>query len=292
MAVCPPFPREGLPASAGTILIVDYHPEIATLAKTALSRAGFEVLTARDGEQALTLVEAQPHLDVVLTEALLPPPISGAEVVAGIKKSSASTTVMYITGDSDQPLDPKIPLLKKPFRASMLVRRVQAVFEERRRAAEQLEKSWQSFKKPSEMSVQLMSDLASSVSVLQHNLAQVELLPPPAEGPVIELGLQLPHVPVQLDELVDARFEHTTRPGCLEEELLKEVRAAGEQYRAASMVYKQAIIDSEHVGWKLDAEAIYALQAKGRAAHQACKRYFAAVQECWDARPRPPSERY
>ncbi|HTZ82051.1 MAG TPA: response regulator [Candidatus Acidoferrales bacterium] len=67
-----------------TILLVDDSKFLRLATERALARAGYDVLTADDGEQALrTAREKRPH--VILLDMLLPK-ISGLDVLKALKK--------------------------------------------------------------------------------------------------------------------------------------------------------------------------------------------------------------
>jgi two-component system, OmpR family, KDP operon response regulator KdpE len=65
------------------VLVVDDEPQILRTLKTNLNARGYEVLTARDGESALTLA-ARKHPEVVILDLGLPG-IDGVEVISGLR---------------------------------------------------------------------------------------------------------------------------------------------------------------------------------------------------------------
>ena len=83
--------------SAGTVLVVDDVSANVELLKTLLTREGYTVLTAADGEQALEMV-AREHPDLVLMDVLMPK-LSGFQVCERIKqdKTTRLTPVVLIT---------------------------------------------------------------------------------------------------------------------------------------------------------------------------------------------------
>ncbi|MQA31329.1 MAG: response regulator [Luteitalea sp.] len=85
-------------ASAGTVLIVDDEQPVVAVLVRLLSREGFSVHTASDGESALTSIEAKPP-DVCLLDVRLPG-IDGFEVCRRIKQNSRTrlTPVVMVTG--------------------------------------------------------------------------------------------------------------------------------------------------------------------------------------------------
>jgi len=54
-----------------TILIVDDEPQIVEVVQDYLKQAGFRVLTARDGQTALTIARHE-HPDLLVLDLMLP----------------------------------------------------------------------------------------------------------------------------------------------------------------------------------------------------------------------------
>lgn len=83
--------------SAGKVLVVDDHPANVDLLSSMLTREGYQVVTASDGEQALRMVDAT-HPDLVLMDVLMPK-LSGYEVCEHMKRNPATrlTPVVLIT---------------------------------------------------------------------------------------------------------------------------------------------------------------------------------------------------
>ena len=122
-----------------TVLIVDDEPRIVELARDYLEHAGFEVVTADDGEGALSSArDQQPDL-VVLDLGL--PGIDGLEVTRQLRQESEIPIVMLTARDDE--LDRVLGLelgaddyITKPFSPRELVARVKAVLRRTDRAPE------------------------------------------------------------------------------------------------------------------------------------------------------------
>ncbi len=82
---------------AGKVLVVDDVSANVELLKTLLTREGYAVVTASDGQQALDMVDRE-HPDLVLMDVLMPK-LSGFEVCDRIKqnKSTRLTPVVLVT---------------------------------------------------------------------------------------------------------------------------------------------------------------------------------------------------
>ncbi|HEY3081678.1 MAG TPA: response regulator [Chloroflexota bacterium] len=118
-----------------TVLLVDDEPKIHRLVHRVLEPAGFEVLDARDGQEAVEMLPVR-RPDVVLLDVVMPR-LDGMETCRRIR-AVCDIPVVMLTGQSDE--DTLVrglgvgadDYLTKPFSPRELVARVRAVL---RRAA-------------------------------------------------------------------------------------------------------------------------------------------------------------
>jgi CheY-like chemotaxis protein len=84
------------------ILLVDDSKFLRLAAERALTRAGYEVCTATDGDHALQMAREQ-HPDLILLDMLLPK-ITGPEVLKALKQdpATAGIAVVVFTGLSQK----------------------------------------------------------------------------------------------------------------------------------------------------------------------------------------------
>ena len=122
-------------ATNGTplVLVADDDPDILTLVGFRLERAGYEVLPARDGEEALALaLERQPDLAIL---DVMMPKLDGYEVTQRLRSNQATSGMPVIlltarvqeadiTRGFEAGADDYI---KKPFSPQELRARVQAI---------------------------------------------------------------------------------------------------------------------------------------------------------------------
>jgi two-component system cell cycle sensor histidine kinase/response regulator CckA len=86
------------PGSRPTILVVDDEPAIVDLVKLTLESAGYPVLSACDGQQALALIEARSRsIDLLLTDINMPN-ISGLELACRVSETAPGVPVIFMTG--------------------------------------------------------------------------------------------------------------------------------------------------------------------------------------------------
>ena len=87
------------------LLVVDDAPDLVLLCRINLERAGYEVLSAGDGREALTAIRAK-HPDLVLLDLMMPE-VDGWEVLAVLRADplTKDLPVVLLTAkahDSDQ----------------------------------------------------------------------------------------------------------------------------------------------------------------------------------------------
>ena len=78
-----------------TLLLVDDEDAIRAGLASALKRASFHVIEARDGEEALKLVEDR-HPDLIVLDILMPK-LDGREVCRRLRQAGNWTPVIMLT---------------------------------------------------------------------------------------------------------------------------------------------------------------------------------------------------
>jgi signal transduction histidine kinase/integral membrane sensor domain MASE1/ActR/RegA family two-component response regulator len=82
----------------GTVLVVEDEENLVLLLNRLLPQAGFQVLAAMDGEQAIELYRAhQAEIDLVLLDLGLPK-ISGLDVIGKLQEQNRGVKIMITTG--------------------------------------------------------------------------------------------------------------------------------------------------------------------------------------------------
>ncbi len=110
-----------------TLLVVEDEAALRDVAGRILSAAGYHVLTAECGTQALDLAAAHDGaIDLLLSDVIMPGML-GKEVAERITGARPDTRVLYMSGyaqpvlHSQGTLDPGVELLEKPFTANDLL---------------------------------------------------------------------------------------------------------------------------------------------------------------------------
>lgn len=117
-----------------TILVVEDEDEVRSLASEFLSSAGYSVLTAKDGMEALEVSERLGgSIQLLLTDIVMPK-MRGTELSQKLKVAFPKLRVVYMSGYLDQEtcsgaMIEKAIFLQKPFSRDSLVRRIGEAFE-------------------------------------------------------------------------------------------------------------------------------------------------------------------
>ena len=112
------------PPSSATSLVVDDEPQVRQLASRALERAGFRVIQATDGLEALGLFTDGSRIDLLVTDVRMPH-TDGIVLAAALKRRYPSLPVLFISGYPRGSEPTPEPFLAKPFEMRVLCERVQ-----------------------------------------------------------------------------------------------------------------------------------------------------------------------
>ncbi len=126
----PTIPETPLRKEAGTILLVEDEDGVRSFVARALSGYGFDVISASTARLALALYEKRGHVDLLLTDVVMPD-MGGIELARALHAHAPALPVLYMTGYIDAhkldapELNVEESLLLKPFTPMQLVHRVQ-----------------------------------------------------------------------------------------------------------------------------------------------------------------------
>jgi len=86
------------------VLVIDDHPLVQQGVAAALESLGHEtqVMSARDAEQGMAMAAANPDLDLVLLDLLLPE-LDGLSVLRELQKARPELPVVIVSARSDLP---------------------------------------------------------------------------------------------------------------------------------------------------------------------------------------------
>jgi two-component system cell cycle sensor histidine kinase/response regulator CckA len=118
-----------------TVLVVEDEPQLRGLMREALARAGYRVIEAPNGNDAIEITGLLPgELDMLVTDFVMAG-MDGTDLKARLKALRPNLSVLYVSGyphsgmPRDRVLPPEASLLRKPFTMDELVRRVREVLD-------------------------------------------------------------------------------------------------------------------------------------------------------------------
>jgi PAS domain S-box-containing protein len=107
-----------------TVLVVDDEPAILSITKRVLTNAGYSVLTATNGREALTLFkEYSESITVILTDSMMPV-LDGHCFIETIKIVSPAINIILMSGLTNEQSPGHF--LRKPFTAESLLEAIKA----------------------------------------------------------------------------------------------------------------------------------------------------------------------
>jgi CheY-like chemotaxis protein len=120
-----------------TILLVEDQSEVRAVARAALTRHGYTVLEASQGEEALQ-IEQDHHerIHLLLTDVVMPA-MSGRELAQRLLQRRPDVRVLYTSGYTDDAIvhrgviESGVAFIQKPFTPTALLRKVREVLDER-----------------------------------------------------------------------------------------------------------------------------------------------------------------
>jgi len=137
-----PEPREESPVAATNnemgherVLVVDDEPDLLSLTARRLSRQGYKVSTANDGQSALQLLEREPGIDLLFTDVVMPGGMNGYELAECAVSRFPQLKVLLTTGFTpDKPAQAQQgrfdrEVLAKPYGQQLLLERIRQVLD-------------------------------------------------------------------------------------------------------------------------------------------------------------------
>ena len=130
-----PRPRAVSSTGTETILLAEDNAGLRKLATRVLAPAGYTVLAAATGEEALRVLERhEPPVHLLLSDVVMPG-MSGRDLAERIAQTRPGMKVLYMSGYTSDTivrhgvLEARVPFLNKPFTAAALLRKVREVLD-------------------------------------------------------------------------------------------------------------------------------------------------------------------
>jgi two-component system cell cycle sensor histidine kinase/response regulator CckA len=104
---------------SGTVLLVEDEPMVRTVAERALTRQGYTVITANNGEDALEVIGRGEPIDLLISDVVMPG-MDGPTMVREARKVRPEIPILFMSGYAEEHLRNSIDIdhvafLPKPF---------------------------------------------------------------------------------------------------------------------------------------------------------------------------------
>ncbi|WP_010545582.1 response regulator [Sphingomonas elodea] len=115
----------------GTILVVEDEDMVRAIAERALSRQGYSVVTAENGEVALETIETMDKPDLLVSDVVMPV-MDGPSMARKVRERWPDLPILFMSGYAEEQLRRSIDLdnvafLPKPFSVQQLAEAVQEI---------------------------------------------------------------------------------------------------------------------------------------------------------------------
>ena len=125
----------GLPGGTETVLVVEDEDTLRTLCERILGDLGYQVMTARNGAEAIALAQGYgDRIDLLLTDVVMPG-MSGRELATQLVLHHPEMQVLFMSGYPDDAigkhgvLDEGVSFIGKPYTPLALARKVREVID-------------------------------------------------------------------------------------------------------------------------------------------------------------------
>jgi two-component system, cell cycle sensor histidine kinase and response regulator CckA len=116
---------------SGTILLVEDEDMVRAVAERALTRNGYTVITAANGEAALEMLEGRSDIDLIVSDVVMPI-MDGPTMVRKARADFPNMPILFMSGYAEEQLRKMIDLdniafLPKPFSVQQLAEAVRDI---------------------------------------------------------------------------------------------------------------------------------------------------------------------
>jgi CheY-like chemotaxis protein len=124
-----------VPAGSERILVVEDNEDLLEVTSATLTTYGYHVSCARNGAEALRILNSGEHFALLLSDVVMPNGMNGVELAREARQLSHDIKILLISGFAGNVLERhnavgEFPIVQKPFRSADLVRRLRLILRE------------------------------------------------------------------------------------------------------------------------------------------------------------------
>jgi CheY-like chemotaxis protein len=124
-----------MPAQKPKILVVEDDFLVCAFATEVLAGAGYSLVTAHNATEALARIDAEPDIDLLFTDIVMPGGCDGLMLAEQAKRRLPHLKVLYTSGYAARLTSPTTapllgPFMPKPYRPQQLTAEIERAFSE------------------------------------------------------------------------------------------------------------------------------------------------------------------
>jgi signal transduction histidine kinase len=126
---------QAIPAGSERILVVDDNEVLLEVTSARLTAFGYRVLCARNGAEAIQMLESGQEFELLFSDVVMPNGMNGVELAREARQLSKDIKVLLTSGYAGHVLEryravDEFPIIDKPFRLADLARRLRSILHE------------------------------------------------------------------------------------------------------------------------------------------------------------------
>ncbi len=123
-----------IPGGSECILVVEDNEELLEVTSEMLTTFGYRVLCARDGVEALQMLESGQRPELLFSDIVMPNGMNGIELACEAKRLNKSIKILLTSGYAGGPLERlrlenEFPVIDKPFQLADLAQRLRSILD-------------------------------------------------------------------------------------------------------------------------------------------------------------------
>jgi signal transduction histidine kinase/HAMP domain-containing protein len=126
---------QAIPGGSERILVVEDNEDLLKVASEMLTAFGYRVVCARNGAEAIQMLESGQEFDLLFSDVVMPNGMSGVELAREARRLSQGIKILLTSGyagdvlERHQAID-EFPIIDKPYRLADLARRLRSILHE------------------------------------------------------------------------------------------------------------------------------------------------------------------
>jgi len=113
----------------GSVLVVEDDPQVLTIAAETVRLLGYEVYTASNSTEALTVLNRGIPIEILFTDIVMPNGLNGIALAREARQLHPNIRVLLTSGYARDrtPADTDMPFIAKPYQLPELARLLEAI---------------------------------------------------------------------------------------------------------------------------------------------------------------------